>query len=129
MAEPWSGGVAEPPVAIVIADRDGVITGWTDGAAELFGHAPADAVGATLDLIVPDEFRARHWNGFRRAIANGKANIEGVSAILPVLCADGAVRSFAGRLGLLRDPLDAVIGAMAVYVPVTEGASAFPRLG
>ena len=45
--------------AIVIADQDGVIRVWSDGAARLIGHAAADAVGQKLDLIVPPDFRAR----------------------------------------------------------------------
>jgi PAS domain S-box-containing protein len=49
--------------AIVVADTDGVIVHWNAGAERLFGHSPEDAVGQSLDLIVPDEFRDRHWAG------------------------------------------------------------------
>ena len=52
--------------AIVIADTDGVIRLWNEGAARLIGHSATDAVGQKLDLIVPPDFRAQHWNGFGR---------------------------------------------------------------
>jgi PAS domain S-box-containing protein len=47
--------------AIVVADADGNITWWSPGAEALIGHSAAAALGQSLDLIVPEALRARHW--------------------------------------------------------------------
>ena len=59
------------PDAIIFADGDGVIRLWNHGAETLFDYTAEEAIGNTLDLIVPESFRAAHWVGFRRAIATG----------------------------------------------------------
>jgi DNA polymerase family A len=53
--------------ALVFAEVTGVIRIWNSGAEALFGHRAEDVVGQTLDLIVPPEYRERHWAGFRAA--------------------------------------------------------------
>jgi len=101
--------------AVVVTDTDGTITSWNDGAEALFGHARADAVGRPVDLIVPEHLRDAHWAGFRRAMAEPR--VRDMAADLPVSCADGEVRTFAGRLLVLSDGLGVALGAMAVYSP------------
>src|SRR5438876_564355 len=56
--------------AIVYADADGGIAFWNAGAAALFGHSAAEALGKRVDLVVPEEYRAMHWAGFNRAIGS-----------------------------------------------------------
>jgi PAS domain S-box-containing protein len=56
--------------AIIYADADGGIGFWNAGAEVLFGHSAAEASGRRVDLIVPEEYRAMHWAGFRRAIGS-----------------------------------------------------------
>jgi PAS domain S-box-containing protein len=77
--------------AIVVADAAGVIQLWSRGAETLFGHTAQDAVGRTLDLVVPDDYREAHWIGFRRAMMSGAAGAEGQPFELPVNCASGVV--------------------------------------
>jgi PAS domain S-box-containing protein len=107
--------------AIVIADREGVIAAWNSGAEILFGHRAVDAIGRTLDLIVPEEMRDRHWKGFRAAMASGAAKITGVTAPIGVLRSGGDIFEATGVLNLLRGPHGAVIGAIGIY-EVPEGA-------
>ena len=57
--------------AIIFADRDGVIRVWNRGAAAVFGFSAAEAVGSSLDIIIPERFRRAHWEGFRNAIESG----------------------------------------------------------
>jgi PAS domain S-box-containing protein len=111
---------AGPPVAVVVADRDGRICYWSAGAEELTGHPAAAAVGQSLDLIVPPGYQ-RHWAGFRPAMASGTARFEGGSANIPVLCADGAVARCPGRFTLLRDARGKPAGAAAVLVVPADG--------
>ena len=54
--------------AVVAADRDGSIVFWNPGAERVFGFSAADAVGSSLDIIIPERLRARHWDGYRRVI-------------------------------------------------------------
>jgi PAS domain S-box-containing protein len=99
--------------AIVVADADGTITWWSPGAEVLFGHSAAAALGQSLDLIVPDALRARHWAGFQRAME--APQVKDLAADIPVLCADGQVKEFAGRLLVLSDGLGAAFGAMGIF--------------
>jgi PAS domain S-box-containing protein len=101
--------------AIVVTDREGVICSWSPGAETLFGHPAAIALGQTLDLIVPEGMRARHWAGFRAAMASGAAKISGVTAPIGVLVRGGDIVQATGVLNLLRGPHGTVIGAIAVY--------------
>jgi PAS domain S-box-containing protein len=107
--------------ALVVADADGMICYWNGGAEALTGHPAAAAVGRSLDLIVPPDYRQRHWAGFRAAMASGSARFEGAAASIPVLCADGAVRRWPGRFTLIRDARGVPAGAAAVLVTPAEG--------
>ena len=100
--------------AIVVANTDGTITWWSPGAEVLFGHSATAAVGQSLDLVVPEALRARHWAGFKRAMR--APEVKDLAADIPVLCADGQVREFAGRLLVLSDGLGAALGAMGIFV-------------
>jgi PAS domain S-box-containing protein len=106
------GGVTD--YAIVVADPAGTITWWSPGAEALFGHSAAAALGQSLDLIVPAAFRARHWAGFQRAME--APQVKDLAADMPVLCADGQVKEFPGRLLVLSDGLGAALGAMGIFI-------------
>ena len=101
--------------AIVIADKDGVIRLWSEGAARLIGHAAADAIGQKLDLIVPPDFRAQHWNGFGKVMGGGPFGGAGQFFDLPVHCRDGATKTLRGQLHVLRNEANDAIGAMAIF--------------
>lgn len=111
--------------AVIVADTEGVITQWNEGAERLFGHTAAQAVGQSLDLVVPEHLREAHWAGFRRAMAEPR--IKDLAADLPVRCADGQVRGYAGRLLVLSDGLGQAVGAMAIYV--SEGSTGLHPFG
>lgn len=111
--------------AVIVADTSGVICQWTGGAEELFGYRRDEAIGHSLDLVVPEHLREAHWVGFHRAMKQPK--VQDLAADLPVLCADGEVRSFAGRLLVLSDGLGTAIGAMAIYA--SEGSTGVRPFG
>lgn len=98
---------------MVVVDTEGIITSWNDGAVVLFGHDAPSAIGRPVDMIVPEHLRDAHWAGFHRAMA--APEIKDMAADLPVLCADGEVREFPGRLLALSDGLGSAIGAIAIY--------------
>jgi PAS domain S-box-containing protein len=113
--------------AIVMADGDGVIRGWSGGAEALFGHAASDAIGKTLDLIVPETHRDQHWRGFRAAISRGRSDDDNVASV-PVRTRDGSISRFAVRILVLADAFGGGAGAVAVFAPLPEGRSALAEL-
>jgi PAS domain S-box-containing protein len=100
---------------VVLTDAEGVIRFWSAGAETAFGYAAIEAVGQTLDLIVPAEYSDAHWAGFRRAMAAGAAAAEGQISPFPVRRADGAVSPVPGRLTLIRRADGLTIGAMVAF--------------
>jgi PAS domain S-box-containing protein len=111
--------------AIVVADTEGVITSWSTGAERLFGHHADDAIGQSLDLIVPPEHREAHWAGFRRAMATGVCGLDRQTTNLPVAHRDGGQRVVPARFVFLVDPRDVVVGAMAISAEPAGGDEAW----
>jgi PAS domain S-box-containing protein len=76
--------------AIVYADREGVIRYWNPGAERLFGFTAAEAGGQSVDLIIPEAQRARHWAGFRKVMDTGESRYgQGDILAVPGLRKDG----------------------------------------
>jgi PAS domain S-box-containing protein len=106
--------------AVVAADRDGVIRFWNPGAERIFGHAAADAIGRSLDLIIPERLRQRHWDGFRHTMATGQSRYgEGEMLSVPALRADGATISVEFTIVPLRSDGGQMIGIIAVMRDAT----------
>jgi PAS domain S-box-containing protein len=101
--------------AIVIADPGGIIRFWSAGAEKAFGYSAAQAVGQTLDLMVPAEYREAHWIGFRRAVESGAAAVEGQITPFPVRRAGGDIAAGSGKLMLVRQSQGKVIAVMVVF--------------
>jgi PAS domain S-box-containing protein len=84
---------------VIVADTSGVITEWNHAAETLFGYRADEAVGQSLDLVVPEHWRQAHWAGFHRALKEPKG--KALPGDLPVRCADGKARNgqarFCGR--------------------------------
>ena len=55
----------------MVTDADGTVRLWNNGAARIFGYSAADTVGQSLDLIIPDKLRDRHWKGYRQTMSTG----------------------------------------------------------
>jgi PAS domain S-box-containing protein len=66
--------LAPGPHAIISADHEGIIRDWNEIAERIFGHSAGQAIGQTLDLVVPEEERGNHWRNFRRAMTTGLLN-------------------------------------------------------
>lgn len=99
--------------AVIETDTEGIIRRWSTGAETLFGHSADQALGRPVDLLVPAQLRNAHWAGFHRAMQQPR--VKDLAADLPVLCADGQVRTFAGRLLVLSDGLGTAMGAIAIF--------------
>ncbi len=102
--------------AIVVSDIEGRIELWNRGAEELFGYSAAEAIGQSLDLIIPERYRERHWAGFNAAMKTGNSVRSGAANPgLPALGKDGAERRFPARFLFLKDALEKPAGAMAIF--------------
>jgi PAS domain S-box-containing protein len=107
--------------AIIAADRDGIIRFWNPGAERVFGHAAAEATGRSLDLIIPERLRNRHWEGYRGTIETGKSRYgEGDVLSVPALHKSGATISIEFTIIPLQDSSGAIIAIVAIMRDVTK---------
>jgi len=107
--------------AIITADRDGVICFWNPGAERIFGHTAAEAVGHSLDLIIPERLRERHWQGYRGTVATGKSRYgEGDVLSVPAMHKNGAMISIEFTVLPLRESSGAIIAIVAIMRDVTK---------
>ena len=100
--------------AIVVADASGVIDLWNPAAERLFGFTQAEALGNSLDLIIPERLRARHWAGFGKTMATGETRYSHDVLRVPAVHKDGRALSIAFTVGLLYGPQREVTGIAAV---------------
>lgn len=107
--------------AIIAADRDGIIRFWNPGAERIFGHAAAEVSGQSLDLIIPEHLRNRHWDGYRNTIATGKSRYgEGDVLSVPALHKNGATISIEFTIVPLRDSSSRITAIVAIIRDVTK---------
>jgi PAS domain S-box-containing protein len=107
--------------AVVIADARGLITFWNEAATRLFGFVADEALGRSLDLIIPERFRERHWSGYHRVMATGHTDYGQRLLEVPALHRDGRPLSIAFTVTLVRRPGEArPVGIAAVMRDDTE---------
>jgi PAS domain S-box-containing protein len=112
--------VTATPDAVIVADPEGVIRVWNGGAEAIFGYSETEAIGQTLDLIVPERFRDRHWEGYRRVMSTGETRYGRELLAVPAVRRDGSRISIEFSVALLHDDSGALIGIGAVMRDVTE---------
>jgi PAS domain S-box-containing protein len=112
--------VREAPEAIVVSDPDGVIALWNGGAERLFGYPAAEALGQSLDLIIPEKQRARHWAGFEKTMATGATKYSYSLLKAPATHRDGSRLSIEFSVALLREADGKITGIAAIIRDVTE---------
>ncbi|QEM68701.1 PAS domain S-box protein [Geobacter sp. FeAm09] len=105
--------------AVLFSDSKGIIRLWNSGAERMFGYRREEALGKSLDLIIPENLRQRHWDGYFRVMASGTSrySVELLSA--PALCKDGSRISTEFSLVLVTDTAGQVQGVAAIIRDVT----------
>ena len=111
--------VEEMPEAVIFADRQGGVRLWNRGAETMFGYSAAEATGQSLDLIIPERFRARHWDGYGHVMATGVTSYGQRLLAVPAMRKDGRRISIEFSIALLKDERGDVTGALAVVRDVT----------
>jgi PAS domain S-box-containing protein len=105
--------------AVIVADASGAIRYWNAASEAMFGHPREDAIGASLDIIIPEKLRDRHWDGYRRVMATGETHYAGRMLGVPAVRADGSRISVEFTVTLLRDSAGRVWGIGAILRDVT----------
>lgn len=87
--------------AIIAAGADGKIVFWNPAATRIFGFPAEEALGQSLDLIIPERFRARHWQGYRQVMSTGTSKYQADVLRVPAQHKDGRALSIAFTVSLL----------------------------
>jgi PAS domain S-box-containing protein len=112
--------VREAPEAIVVSDPTGIIVLWNGGAERVFGYPAAEALGQSLNLIIPEKQRARHWAGYDAVMASGETKYGDTLLKVPAAHRDGRRLSIEFSVALLRDADGKIAGITALIRDVTE---------
>lgn len=107
---------------VVIADASGNIVFWNSEATQIFGWSAAYAVGRSLDIIIPERLRARHWAGYERVMETGETSYGNRLLEVPATHRDGHIVSVAFTVTLLRSADESLLdGIVALLRDDTEG--------
>jgi PAS domain S-box-containing protein len=113
--------VHETSDAIVYADAEGRIDFWNKGAERIFGFAASEAIGKSLDIIIPENLRKRHWGGFEETVRTGKTRYAGGALLaVPALRKDGTRISVEFTILPFRDRRGRILGIAATLRDVTK---------
>jgi PAS domain S-box-containing protein len=100
--------------AVMVSDASGAITLWNPACERMFGHTEAEALGKSLDLIIPQRQQARHWEGYEKTMATGITRYGNDTLRVPAVHKDGHTLSIAFTVALLHGPDGKVKGIAAV---------------
>ena len=106
--------------AIIFADKEGIIRLWNSGAEAIFGYSKEEAIGETLDLIVPEKLREKHWEGYRKVMDTGVTKYGSDILAVPALKKDDSRLSVEFTIVLLKDDTDKPQGTAAIMRDMTE---------
>lgn len=108
------------PEAMVFCDLEGIIRIWNGGAEKVFGWTAAEAVGQSLDLIIPERMRKAHWEGFDQAIARGGVKPGRTSMITRSLHKSEEFIYVDMSFEMVRDETGKMLGSLAVARDATK---------
>jgi PAS domain S-box-containing protein len=90
--------------AVMVCDAQGAITLWNPACERIFGHAEADVLGKTMDMIIPERLRKRHWDGYEKTMATGITKYGHDVLRVPAVHKDGHAMSIAFTVAMLYTP-------------------------
>lgn len=101
--------------AIMISDANGAITFWNPAAERMFGHTQNEALGKSLDIIIPQRQQQRHWDGYQKTMATGQTKYGHDVLRVPAVHKDGHILSIAFTVALLHSS-DQKVSAMVAVI-------------
>ena len=109
------------PDAVILGDAEGKIRLWNAGAEAVFGFTAAEAIGQSMDLIIPERLRGRHWDGYRRVMVTGTSRYgKGDLLAVPATRKDGGTISVEFTIQMLKDEGGRITGLVAILRDVTR---------
>src|ERR1700759_5704821 len=112
--------IADIGDAVIISDAKGAITLWNPAAQRMFGFTQSEALGQSLDLIIPERLRGRHWDGYNTTMATGQTRYGHDLLKVPAVDKSGRAMSIAFTVALLRSAQNEVTGIVAIIRDETE---------
>lgn len=100
--------------AVIVSDAEGSITLWNPAAERMFGFTEQEALGQSLDLIIPQRLQQRHWDGYRKTMETGQTRYGNDVLKVPAVHKDGRALSIAFTVALLHSAEGALTGIVAV---------------
>lgn len=111
--------VDECATGILYAGRDGRVLVWNRGCEQIFGWTSAETIGQSMDMIIPEKHRPRHWEGWEAVMKSGVTKYGREPLAVPALTKDGRRISIEFNIVLLRDAAGQVEGAAAIIQDVS----------
>lgn len=100
--------------AVIISDANGAITLWNPAAERMFGFTESEAMGQSLDLIIPERLRGRHWDGYQKTMTTGETRYGHDLLKVPAVDKAGRSMSIAFTVALLHSEQGEVTGIVAI---------------
>lgn len=108
------------PEALIFSDLEGIIRIWNPGSENVFGFTAAEAIGQSLDLIIPERMRKAHWEGFNKAIARGATLPGRTSMITRSLHKSGEQIYVDMSFAIVKNQAGDMLGSMAIARDATK---------
>ncbi len=102
--------------AIIGADLDGTITTWNQGAQEIYGYTPQEAIGQSVFLLVPDVQAGSAREVMARVAGGERVHVDTTSRRRK----DGTIVDLYTTVSPVRDSTGRVVGIGSVARDVTE---------
>ncbi|MFZ2947886.1 MAG: PAS domain S-box protein [Desulfuromonadaceae bacterium] len=120
-AQEWLAStiVTDSSDAIMFSDRAGIIRLWNSGAEKMFGFTAEEAIGQSLDLIIPENLRGRHWDGYYRVMESGISRYSTDLLSAPALQRGGARISTEFSMVMVKDGAGEMLGVAAIIRDVS----------
>jgi PAS domain S-box-containing protein len=109
------------PDAVVFGDAKGIIRLWNAGAESMFGFKAEEAIGQSMDIIIPERLRGRHWDGYHKVMATGTSRYgHGDLLAVPAVTKDGRTISIEFTIQMLKGAAGEILGPVATVREVTK---------
>lgn len=107
--------------AIIAADKANIVRFWNPGAERIFGYTRDEAIGQSLDIIIPERLRKRHWDGYQRVMAGGESRYgHGDVLAVPAIKKNGTGVSVEFTIVPLTEDAGQLIGVAAIMRDVSK---------
>jgi PAS domain S-box-containing protein len=107
--------------AVIFANHSGAIIRWNPACTALFGYSAEEALGQSVELIIPEHLRAAHWSGFDAAMTKGTTKLQGRPTLTRALHKSGRRLYVEMTFAIVKgDTESEVLGSVAMARDVTE---------